>query len=403
MKKNIIWISLCAPYDKVGHAGGKTHNYYLKRVCESNLFDVHLISFCQMEEYEKVKNDLESYNIKNTIIPWTHKINLANIKRKMYLFDSKYNLFNKYGGATNEYYWEHIKTNLLKEQQAPDIIILQWTEIVLFAERVKKIFPSSKIVAIEEDVKFLALYRKALLQKNCIRRKVDLLKYRNLNKSEVNALIYVNEIFTYSQKDKDLLLKEGINNVNVISPYFDDYSKCERNLFSDYNILFYGAMSRADNYLSAIWFIENVFNRIDDERLKFLIVGNKPPQKLMEYSNERVIITGYVEDVIPYFQNSLCMVAPLVSGAGIKIKILEALSSGIPVLTNHIGIEGIDAKNEVEYFHCEKSEEYLNIIEKIVEKRIAVDFISQNAKKMIKEQYDLNYGYNCLIEVLKTI
>ena len=44
MKKKILWVSLCAPYDKVAHGGGKTHNYYLKKAVASSLFDIHLIS-----------------------------------------------------------------------------------------------------------------------------------------------------------------------------------------------------------------------------------------------------------------------------------------------------------------------------------------------------------------------
>ena len=83
------------------------------------------------------------------------------------------------------------------------------------------------------------------------------------------------------------------------------------------------------------------------------------------------------------------MAAPLLLGAGIKVKIIEALSSGVPVLTNDIGIEGIDAEDGKEYFHCEKPEEYEMVIRKIISGEIDTSVITSNAKRMIEEKYNL--------------
>ena len=65
MKKEILWISLCAPYDEVPHGGGKTHNFYLKEVKKSNLFQINLITFCDLDEYEKAEQDLSGYGIEH--------------------------------------------------------------------------------------------------------------------------------------------------------------------------------------------------------------------------------------------------------------------------------------------------------------------------------------------------
>ena len=49
-KKNLLWISLCAPYNSVKHAGGKNHNYYIKKVASDDRFDITLVTIVKPEE-----------------------------------------------------------------------------------------------------------------------------------------------------------------------------------------------------------------------------------------------------------------------------------------------------------------------------------------------------------------
>ena len=140
----------------------------------------------------------------------------------------------------------------------------------------------------------------------------------------------------------------GMNEEKIqwLVPYYSNMSGCARKS-NNRDILFFGAMSRPENYLSAIWFIENVMPLLNDLDVRFVIVGSKPPEELKRFKSDRIVITGFVNDTLPYFESSMCLVAPLVLGAGIKVKILEAMSSGIPVLTNDIGIEGIEIEDNV--------------------------------------------------------
>ena len=63
--KNLLWLSLRVPYDNVPHAGGKTHNYYIKSFNKTKKFNIKLLSFCYPNELKNI--DLEQYSIENDI------------------------------------------------------------------------------------------------------------------------------------------------------------------------------------------------------------------------------------------------------------------------------------------------------------------------------------------------
>ena len=139
-----------------------------------------------------------------------------------------------------------------------------------------------------------------------------------------------------------------------------------------------------------------------DTDLRFVIVGSNPNKELLKYCSERVIVTGYIEDVSQYFEECLCLVAPLVHGAGIKVKILEAMSAGIPVLTNDIGIEGIPAGRD-SYLHCSSPEDYATAIRKILNGEIDGSSIGQNGAAFINDQYNFGKSYTDFVNLINNL
>lgn len=86
-----------------------------------------------------------------------------------------------------------------------------------------------------------------------------------------------------------------------------------------------------------------------------------------------------------------------------KIKVLEAMSAGIPVLTNHIGIEGMRAQNGEEYLHCENPQEYLDAIELLVRNPERRYQISANAQAFIGEEFDISKSGKNFVELVNRL
>lgn len=120
------------------------------------------------------------------------------------------------------------------------------------------------------------------------------------------------------------------------------------------SIIFVGKMSYEPNILAVSYFVKSIFlklrNRYPD--LKFTIVGANPDERVKKLCcYDGVEVTGYVESIEPYFQKATIVVAPMLTGAGVQNKIIQAMSYGCCIATTPIGEEGLCIKkNEIAIF-----------------------------------------------------
>lgn len=175
--------------------------------------------------------------------------------------------------------------------------------------------------------------------------------------TERRFLGFADKVTVPSRKDAELIgniYDVDENRVEVVRPSLSDFvdNMIRSDVFIEpYSILFWGAMNRKENYLAAIKFIKENFTELLKEfpLAKLYIVGASPHADLIELSANfpnSVIVTGYVEDPTEYFVKCSIGVAPLLSGAGVKVKVLEMIRAGIPVVSTPVGAEGIE-KNEL--------------------------------------------------------
>ena len=392
---NLLWIAASVPVSKMPQAGGQTFYRYFRAFADDDRFFVRFIGYSDGMTEEIIESELAGIY---------HEIIYRNVSRikKVCNVETRVNPWNRYAGLQSNYCALSINKILkrwIKENYIPDVIILDWTSVVMMAPEIKRLFPDAKIIASEPDVTFVGYERKSHYYKG-LKHIVWLHKAKWEKKLELKALRCCDLTLPQNPDNCALLEKEGIDKGKLmwLPPYFTNMSDCIRNS-NERDILFFGAMSRPENYLSAIWFIENVMPALSDLNVRFIVMGGNPPEQLLAYKNDCVIITGFVDNPASYFASCLCFVAPLVLGAGIKVKVLEALSSGIPVLTNEIGIEGIPAKDGEEYIHCESSEEYANVVRKLINGSIDSNDLEKSAKKFISS-YSFEKSANNYVETV---
>lgn len=397
-KINILSVSQSLLYEAVPHAGGKTYAYYMKAIAEDPAFRLSVICFCVKGEENKAEFD--RFHAEGTIL----------YSKGSVLINSQRIITDLYGIVTHktalDSYYKHRQylkalKKIKNEGYTPDIIILEWTCCVSLSADCRKLFPDAKIIGSEHDVTLLAAKRQADLHRG-FQRSFFQKRAEQVKKEELEAISSCDIVMPHNRKDADLLLSCGVNKAKIyeIVPYYHDMSGITRTP-KNKDILFWGAMSREENSSAALWFIEKVMPLIMDPDVRFVVIGNHPPKALLEHSSDRIIINGFVDDPKPYFENSLCFVAPLLTGAGIKVKVLEALSSGIPVLTNDIGIEGIPAAHGQDYFHCITPEDYQKVIEKILHGEIDIKKLCDNARRVISDYFNMEESKQSYLSMLK--
>ena len=202
--KKVLYISYFAPYDTVDHAGGKVHNFYVKKMQREKELDVTLLTMCYKREVSQL--DLERYGIDYRLVVLDQN-RRQKLWRKFYSGFSYFNPWDSYSGVLLNYE-RHCLKKMIREYAAknvlPDLIVLQWTQIVLLLPYIRTLYPKVPVVAIEEDVLFLNFYRQIGLAENFLRKQIAQYRYRNMRAKELQALADAQLVVTNNPKDGKL-------------------------------------------------------------------------------------------------------------------------------------------------------------------------------------------------------
>ncbi|THF73659.1 glycosyltransferase [Cohnella fermenti] len=156
-------------------------------------------------------------------------------------------------------------------------------------------------------------------------------------------------------------------------------------------LVFVGKMDIPHNGSAAVYFCERIWPSIKRQRptASFYIVGKNPTSEVRRLQEQYpgVVVTGEVDDVKKVVGDSAVMVAPLLFGTGIKTKILEAMAWGVPVVTNRIGSEGLDASHGEELFVCESEEEMVKDVLLLMGDPEVNDSMSGNSIRYVSDRF----------------
>jgi GT2 family glycosyltransferase len=150
-----------------------------------------------------------------------------------------------------------------------------------------------------------------------------------------------------SPVEKDLLEKEGIFNVEILSN-IHTVSASTCSLDGRKDLMFIGGFIHHPNVDAITWFVNSIWPGIKKilPDIRLYVVGSNPPSCIRALANSDVIVTGYQKDAGTYFRKSRVFVCPLRYGSGIKGKIGHSMSMGLPVVTTPVGAEGMGLVHE---------------------------------------------------------
>jgi glycosyltransferase involved in cell wall biosynthesis len=165
-----------------------------------------------------------------------------------------------------------------------------------------------------------------------------------------------------------------------------------------------GSLEWSPNQEGLIWFFENCWDAIREKYpdLQFFVAGrNAPPwfQRMLNLPN--VVFKGEVADAYEFMNSKSIMVVPLFSGSGMRIKIIEGMALGKPIVTTPVGTEGISTTSGKNIIITTDAEGFVQSISDLIENREYFDKISRNAIEYIHENFDNLSSAGALIEFYK--
>jgi polysaccharide biosynthesis protein PslH len=152
-----------------------------------------------------------------------------------------------------------------------------------------------------------------------------------------------------------------------------------------------GSLEWAPNQEGLIWFIDKCWPKIHKKfpELRFYIAGRNAPEWLVRRFNApNIVYEGEVQDAYQFINSKSIMVVPLFSGSGMRIKIIEGMALGKPIVSTPVGTEGIATQSGKNIMIAENEEEFVSCIEQLVTRQTLFEEIGRNAIEYIHKKFD---------------
>jgi polysaccharide biosynthesis protein PslH len=239
------------------------------------------------------------------------------------------------------------------------------------------------------------------------KRLVALVEWLKVRRYESWALNYFDQILVSSPVDSLSLKRSGHQNVTVIPNGVDTnyfaFSEQER---ESKTLVFLGKMSYYVNVSSVLWFYREVFPLIKREHpdVKFKIVGRDPTRAVRNLIKDPAVeVTGTVADVRPYLSSGTVSVCPMVSGAGIQNKMLEAMAVGIPTVATSLACQALEASPEQDYLLGRSCQEFASAVIRLLEDPQLQKVMAFNGRQYVEQVHSWEKIGECLGEVYTSL
>lgn len=198
-------------------------------------------------------------------------------------------------------------------------------------------------------------------------------------------------VLTVTEKDRDFF-EEFVPRFKIaVLPNIHNIVNPEKSFKDRKDLMFIGGFYHHPNVDAIVYFVKKIFPLIRKkiEHINLIVVGSNPPNSIKSLSGSDIKVTGYVEDVQPYFESSRVFVSPLRYGAGMKGKIGQSMSHGLPVVTTSIGAEGMGIIDGENALVADEPEIFANAVVRLYTNKALWDTISANSVKHIEENFSL--------------
>lgn len=378
-RKNILFLTTQLPYPPISGGTIKSFHYIRHLGYRGNLHLACLLknNDDQNEGALQQKVTIASYfSLKHEVE--RNGLNLL----KSYLISSSFNSFRNKS--------EQFKTQVREMSKSMDAIIVDHYEMFQY---IPKNY-DGKIVFHSHNAEFMLWERMASLEKNIIKKALLYAESFRVKKLE-RKIIEKSDVVYATPNDISVYKKSGIESLNFATTYHlgNDKMLDLPNLEfrkSEKAIMFIGTLSWEPNIHGVLWFIQSVLPELKKAHpdIVIYIIGGKIDKRLLHYSQyENLVFTGFVDDVEEYYKKARLSFVPLQFGSGMKVKVLEAMYRGIPLVSTSVGAEGIEISNAEDAFIEDDPVAFAGKISSLLQDEKLWKKFNMNSREIAREKY----------------
>jgi sugar transferase (PEP-CTERM/EpsH1 system associated) len=281
---------------------------------------------------------------------------------------------------------------LLREQTF-DTIQIESMHLIAYARRIRQIAPQTRLILDWHNIESEILGRYAENDSNPLRAWYAQRTSTLSRKVEDELLRLCHAHTVCSERERQVLLQRvPETRIEVVGNGVD----CEffaANPASDgarRDVLFMGRMDYHANIDAALYFVNKVWPLIHARRpeLRLVIVGAQPAKPILALREQGITVTGTVDDVRPFYQSALTSVVPLRVGGGTRLKVLEAMAAGTPVVSTALGAEGLAVTPDKDILIADTPETMADAVVALQAESQQWRQLAANARRLVEMKYD---------------
>jgi len=275
------------------------------------------------------------------------------------------------------------------QSQATDIWHCEWTPYVQLLDGL----PARPIVVAAHNVEATIWQRYFAHERNPLKRWYIKQQWRKVAAFERHAFAFADQIVAVSECDAERIRQEyAARHVDVVDNGVDtEHFQPTQHVRDANTILFLGSLDWRPNIDAVQLLLEQIFPLVRQEmpQARLLIVGRCPPTWLTETASRAANVELYadVPDVCPYLQRCSVMTVPLRIGGGSRLKILESLAAGLPVVSTTVGAEGLALAAGEDYLRADSPAEMAAALIRCLQQPAIAHATAARGRKVVLERY----------------
>lgn len=310
------------------------------------------------------------------------------------LWGAFFNIFSNESYNVSRFYDDDaakLLENILRENEF-DVIQFEGLFVVPYLEVVKN-NSSAKLIYRAHNIVFDVWERLANSEKFRPRRRYLQFLARRLKVYETDQINRFHQIFAISEPDRQSIMQFGCETCMDVFPVALDFKKYVTDTKkTSFPTLFHlGAMDWRPNKEGLEWFIDEIWPDIEklNSELRFYVAGKSMPQHFYDYDSDNLVVEGEVFDAVEFMNSKAIMIVPLLSGSGMRVKIIEGMAMKKCVIATSYAAEGLNCEHGKDILIANTADEFYRCILQCVTHPNLWREIGENARKTVERDHDL--------------